>query len=98
MHDDRQFEANTDDMGVELHKDSKFYQSWENFKNNNTYVNKVLSWKMQYDESENSVIRASRLLTEKVSDIMGGMFSKTELSETPLEQFFSIFLTSNFLC
>lgn len=83
--DTRVFEANTDDTGVELHKDSKFYASWENFKNNNTYVNKVLTWKMQYDESENPVIRASRLLTDKVSDIMGGMFSKTELSETLTE-------------
>ncbi|XP_070508317.1 mitochondrial import inner membrane translocase subunit TIM44 [Chironomus tepperi] len=85
MNDERTFEANADALGVELHKDSKFYQSWENFKNNNTYVNKVLSWKMQYDESENPVIRASRLLTDKVSDIMGGMFSKTELSETLTE-------------
>lgn len=83
--DDRVFEANTDDLGVELHKDSKFYQSWENFKNNNAYVNKVFSWKMQYDESENPLIRASRLLTDKVSDVMGGMFSKTELSETLTE-------------
>lgn len=85
LNDDRVFEANTDDMGVELHKDSKFYQSWENFKNNNQYVNKVLTWKIQYDESENPLIRASRLLTDKVSDVMGGMFSKTELSETLTE-------------
>lgn len=83
--DDRVFEANTEDLGVELHKDSKFYESWENFKNNNQYVNKVLTWKIQYDESENPLIRASRLLTDKVSDVMGGMFSKTELSETLTE-------------
>lgn len=81
----RPFEANTDAMGIELHKDSKFYAQWENFKNNNTYVNKVLDWKMKYEESENPVIRASRLLTDKVSDIMGNMFSKTELSETLTE-------------
>lgn len=79
------FEANTEDTGIELHKDSKFYQSWENFKNNNAYVNKVLDWKMQYEESENPVIRASRLLTDKVSDIMGNLFSKTELSDTLTE-------------
>lgn len=83
--DGRIFEANTEDTGIELHKDSKFYQSWENFKNNNQYVNKVMDWKMQYEESENPVIRASRLLTDKVSDIMGGLFSKTELSETLTE-------------
>lgn len=81
----RVFEANTEALGVELHKDSKFYQSWENFKNNNQYVNKVLSWKMKYDESENPMIRASRLLTDKVSDVMGNLFSKTELSETLTE-------------
>lgn len=81
----RPFEANTDAMGIELHKDSKFYAQWEDFKNNNTYVNKVLDWKMKYEESENPVIRASRLLTDKVSDIMGNMFSKTELSETLTE-------------
>ena len=83
--DDRHFDANTDAMGVELHKDSKFYQSWEDFKNNNAYVNKVLTWKMKYEESENPMIRASRLLTDKVSDVMGNMFSKTELSETLTE-------------
>ncbi|KAH8343890.1 hypothetical protein KR084_001387 [Drosophila pseudotakahashii] len=82
---DRVVEPNTEATGVELHKDSKFYESWENFKNNNTYVNKVLDWKVKYDESENPVIRASRLLTDKVSDVMGGLFSKTELSETMTE-------------
>lgn len=80
--DDRNVEANTDATGVELHKDSKFFQSWEDFKNNNPYVNKVLDWKMKYEESENPMIRASRLLTDKVSDVMGNLFSKTELSET----------------
>lgn len=79
------YEPNTEASGVELHKDSKFYQSWQNFKDNNPYVHKVMDWKLQYDESENPVIRASRLLTDKVSDIMGGLFSKTELSETLTE-------------
>lgn len=82
---DRTYAANEEALGIELHRDSKFYQSWENFKNNNQYVNKVLDWKIRYEESENPVIRASRLLTDKVSDIMGNMFSKTELSETLTE-------------
>lgn len=83
--ENRVFEANTEATGIELHKDSKFYQSWENFKNNNQYVNKVLDWKIKYEESENPIIRASRLLTDKVTDIMGNVFSKTELSETLTE-------------
>lgn len=85
MVDDKVYEANTEATGVELHKDSKFYESWQNFKNNNQYINKVLNWKIKYDESENPMIRASRLLTDKVSDVMGGLFQKTELSETLTE-------------
>ncbi|XP_030767771.1 mitochondrial import inner membrane translocase subunit TIM44 isoform X2 [Sitophilus oryzae] len=79
------YEPNTEASGVELHKDSKFYQSWQDFKDNNPYVHKVMDWKLKYDESENPLIRASRALTEKVSDVMGGLFQKTELSETLTE-------------
>lgn len=79
------YEPNVEATGVELHKDSKFYQSWQNFKDNNPYVHKVLDWKLKYDESDNPVIRASRVLTEKVSYLVGGIFQKTELSETLTE-------------
>lgn len=44
-----------------------------------------MDWKLKYDESDNPLIRASRLLTDKVSDIVGGLFQKTELSETLTE-------------
>lgn len=71
--------------GVELHKDSRWYQSWQNFKDNNAYVNKIFDWKMKYDESDNPVVRASRLVTDKVSELFGGLFSKTELSEVLTE-------------
>lgn len=40
---------------------------------------------MKYEESENPVIRASRLITDRVSDILGGLLQKTELSETLTE-------------
>ncbi|CAB0007483.1 unnamed protein product [Nesidiocoris tenuis] len=75
----------TETVGIELHKDSKFYQSWQQFKDNNPYVNKIIDWKIKYDESENPLIRASRTLTDKVSEVMGGLFQKTELSETLTE-------------
>lgn len=83
--DTRAYEPNTEAVGMELHKDSKFYESWQNFKDNNQYVHKVIHWKLQYDESNNPIIRASRALTDKVSDIVGGLFQKTELSETLTE-------------
>lgn len=48
-------------------------------------MNKVLDWKIKYEESDNPVIRASRFFTEKVSYMVGGMFQKTDLSETLTE-------------
>ncbi|XP_020294487.1 mitochondrial import inner membrane translocase subunit TIM44 [Pseudomyrmex gracilis] len=71
--------------GVEVHKDFMFSNAWQKFKDNNPYVNKVMDWKIKYDESDNAMVRASRLLTDKISDIMGGLFQKTELSETLTE-------------
>lgn len=41
--DEKIVQPNTDATGVELHKDSKFYQQWQNFKDNNQYVNKVIT-------------------------------------------------------
>lgn len=83
--DEKIVEANTEATGMELHKDSKFYQQWQDFKDNNQYVNKVLDWKIKLEESDNPVLRASRLLTEKVGSLFGGIFQKTELSETLTE-------------
>ncbi|KAI4499793.1 hypothetical protein M0802_005049 [Mischocyttarus mexicanus] len=83
--DEKQIKPNMEVLGVELHKDSKFFQSWQKFKDNNPYMNKVLDWKIKYDESENPVIRASRFFTEKVSYMVGGMFRNTDLSETLTE-------------
>lgn len=84
-HVSKLYEPNTEATGLELHKDSKFYQSWQNFKENNAYVHKIMDWKLKYDESDNPVIRASRLLTDKITDLVGGVFQKTELSETLTE-------------
>ncbi|OTF79652.1 mitochondrial import inner membrane translocase, subunit TIM44-like [Euroglyphus maynei] len=71
--------------GVELHKDSKWFSSWQNFKDNNPYVNKIFEMKTKLDESDNPLIRASRLVTDKVTELFGGMFTKTELSEVLTE-------------
>lgn len=79
------YEPNTEATGVELHKDSKIYESWQNFKNNNPYVGKFIDLKLKYEESDNPVVKASRALTNIASDMFGGLFSKTELSETLTE-------------
>lgn len=41
-----------------------------------------MDWKMRYDESDNPMVRASRFLTDKFTDLFSGVFQNTELSET----------------
>ncbi|XP_053905970.1 mitochondrial import inner membrane translocase subunit TIM44 [Cuculus canorus] len=83
--EERIFEANEEAMGVVLHKDSKWYQQWKDFKDNNVVFNRFFEMKMKYDESDNAFIRASRAVTDKVTDLIGGLFSKTEMSEVLTE-------------
>ncbi|XP_043946616.1 mitochondrial import inner membrane translocase subunit TIM44 [Protopterus annectens] len=79
------FAPNEDATGMVLHKDSKWYQQWKDFKDNNAVFNRFFEMKMKYDESDNAIIRASRTITDKVSDLIGGIFSKTEMSEVLTE-------------
>ncbi|PVD20170.1 hypothetical protein C0Q70_20665, partial [Pomacea canaliculata] len=72
-------------MGMVLHKDSRFYQSWQNFKDNNQYVTKLFDLKVKYDESDNIMIRTTRAFTDKLSQMFGGLFTKTEMSEVLTE-------------
>ncbi|AWP04283.1 Mitochondrial import inner membrane translocase subunit TIM44 [Scophthalmus maximus] len=83
--DTREFEANEEAMGVVLHKDSKWYQQWKDFKDNNVVFNRYFEMKMKYDESDNAVVRASRAVTDRVTGFIGGLFSKTEMSEVLTE-------------
>ncbi|KAM3866312.1 mitochondrial import inner membrane translocase subunit TIM44-like [Diretmus argenteus] len=83
--DSRVFEPNEEAMGVVLHKDSKWYQQWKEFKDNNMVFNRFFEMKMKYDESDNALIRASRAVTDKVTGLIGGLFSKTEMSEVLTE-------------
>ncbi|XP_075877186.1 mitochondrial import inner membrane translocase subunit TIM44-like [Nelusetta ayraudi] len=83
--DSRVFEANEEAMGVVLHKDSKWYQQWKDFKDNNAVFNRFFEMKMKYDESDNAFIRASRAVTDRVTGFVGGLFSKTEMSEVLTE-------------
>lgn len=78
-------EANDDATGVELHKDSRFYASWEAFKDKNPVVNKFVDYRVKYEESDNPVLRGARIVTDKVTDIFGGMFQRSELSEVLTE-------------
>ncbi|KAK2113898.1 Mitochondrial import inner membrane translocase subunit TIM44 [Saguinus oedipus] len=83
--EEKVFEPNEEALGVLLHKDSRWYQQWKDFKENNVMFNLFFEMKMKSDESDNALLRASRALTEKATDLLGGLFSKTEMSEVLTE-------------
>ncbi|XP_031564554.1 mitochondrial import inner membrane translocase subunit TIM44-like [Actinia tenebrosa] len=82
MEKERRLEADEDTTGMVLHKDSKWYQQWQEFKDNNPVVNGLFSLKMKYDESDNLFVRATRVVTDKVGDIFSDVFSQSEMAKT----------------
>ncbi len=48
-------------------------------------MNKITDYRMRYEESDNPVIRGARIVTDKVQDVLGGVFARTELSEVLTE-------------
>lgn len=56
---------------IDLHKDTRWFQSWRSVAENNQYINRLWDWKTKYDESENPVIRTTRFFTDKLSSAFG---------------------------
>ncbi|XP_032227783.2 mitochondrial import inner membrane translocase subunit TIM44 isoform X2 [Nematostella vectensis] len=79
---EKRIEANEDATGVVLHKDSKWYQQWKEFKDNNPVVTSLFNLKMKYDESDNVVIRATRVVTDRLTDVFSDVFSQSEMAKT----------------
>ncbi|KAJ1954032.1 protein translocase subunit [Linderina pennispora] len=71
--------------GMVLHKDSKWKESWDNFKSTNSVMQGIFKARKDYEESENPVIEASRVVTDKVRGVFGFFFNETE-SATALRQ------------
>eukprot|EP00794_Sanderia_malayensis_P009719 gene9719-10710_t len=82
---DKEFDPNTDATGMVLHAESKWSQQWKDFKDNNAVVNGLFSLKMKYDESDNIMIRATRVVTDKFADVFRDVFSQSEMAATLAE-------------
>uniref|UniRef100_A0A915D2J3 Tim44-like domain-containing protein n=1 Tax=Ditylenchus dipsaci TaxID=166011 RepID=A0A915D2J3_9BILA len=79
---DRTVEPNTEAQDVQLHKDSRWYAGWNSFMESNSYMNKLLDWKMRYDESDNVAVRMLRSVTDRISYLL---YSTNEVSEVLTE-------------
>jgi len=85
MKKEKIFAADTETQTITVHKDSQWYQSWKDFKDNNTYLNKLFDLKSKYDESDNLVVRVARTFTDKISGALSSVFSPSETSEALTE-------------
>jgi hypothetical protein len=63
-----QVPENLDAQDVVLHKSSRWEVEWQNFKDNNSVLQRAYEWKMFYDESDNILIRGLRNIHEKFSE------------------------------
>ena len=52
-----------------LHKDSKWKESWDKFKETNSLMQSVFRVQKSYEESENPVIEATKTVTGKVRNV-----------------------------
>jgi len=77
-------EVNTDATGVELHKDSKFQEQWKKVKESK-FFDKFVESRMRLEESDNPMVRGARMVTDKIQDIFGNMFSSNEISQVLTE-------------
>ncbi|KAI8866981.1 TIM44 subunit of mitochondria import inner membrane translocase [Ramicandelaber brevisporus] len=67
---------------VVLHKDSKWKQSWDKFKDNSSMMQGLFSARKSYEESENPVVEFTRSITDKMSSIYSAIFDETETATT----------------
>ena len=81
-HKNRRVEENPEaGQNVVLHKDSAWKEQWDKFKEENSALQGILSFKRQhYDESENMVVGGVRNVTDWVADTWSGIFSETEVA------------------
>lgn len=75
---EKEYEANEDAQDIVMHKDSKWQQQWKDFRDNNPMVTGLFTLKTKYDESDNVAIRATRVVTDKLTDIFSDVFSQSE--------------------
>ncbi|KAF8566697.1 hypothetical protein P879_05065 [Paragonimus westermani] len=77
--EERIIKPDSESSGMVLHKDSKWYGAWQDFKDTNQYVQKFFDLKAQYRESEHLFARSMRFVTDRLSNIFGGFGTDSEL-------------------
>uniref|UniRef100_A0A0N5AMM6 Tim44 domain-containing protein n=1 Tax=Syphacia muris TaxID=451379 RepID=A0A0N5AMM6_9BILA len=67
---------------IQLHKESRWNAAWKEFSENNVYFNKLLDWKIRYEESDNVAVRMMRGITDRLISVFS---PKNEVAEVLTE-------------
>ncbi|KAI9271324.1 hypothetical protein BY458DRAFT_509670 [Sporodiniella umbellata] len=75
--------AENTDAGAQmvLHKDSKWKESWNKFKEDSPIMQGIFSAKRNYEESDNIFISYSRAFTDRISDTFGSIFEESDQAQ-----------------
>lgn len=74
----RVVEENNDDTGVVVHKDSKWKESWNNYKEQSSLFAGLNRFKTNYSESENPIVSSTREVTDRIAEIWGKITAEGE--------------------
>uniref|UniRef100_A0A5S6Q9Z2 Mitochondrial import inner membrane translocase subunit TIM44 n=1 Tax=Trichuris muris TaxID=70415 RepID=A0A5S6Q9Z2_TRIMR len=77
--------SNPDVSSVTVHKDQQWYSAFKSWTESNPYFQKLTDLKLQYDESSNPVIRATRFVSTKLSEVVHSLFHVNNISDVSTE-------------
>lgn len=74
----RPIEENADVTGVVVHKDSKWKESWNKYKEDSSIFAGLNRFKTNYSESENPIVSSTREVTDRIAEIWGKFTAENE--------------------
>ncbi|CEP17522.1 hypothetical protein [Parasitella parasitica] len=64
-----------------LHKDSKWKESWNKFKEDSPIMQGIFRARRNYEESDNIFVSYSRAFTDRISDTFGSIFEESDQAQ-----------------
>ncbi|KAG1453046.1 hypothetical protein G6F56_007666 [Rhizopus delemar] len=64
-----------------LHKDSKWKESWNKFKEDSPIMQGIFTARRNYEESDNIFVSYTRAFTDRVSDTFGSIFEESDQAQ-----------------
>ncbi|KAI9313415.1 hypothetical protein BX666DRAFT_684709 [Dichotomocladium elegans] len=66
---------------IVIHKDSKWKESWNKFKEESPIIQGIFRARRNYEESDNIFVSYTRAFTDRISETFGSMFEESEQAQ-----------------